>query len=161
MNQHYWLMSLLLCYELTTNNFLNQPQPTLLPFLCSRRSGGFWMPVVVVLEAAAPVWLRCPAGGAGADDGGAFTDCSRVGLFLIESSWGLVRPANKQTAIRSCSKVAAVMEGKKKKIHIKSVKWKTYCPLKSCLWRTPQCKHFPCICNRFVCSVKHFWSICE
>lgn len=131
--------TLLLCYELTTNNFLTShnlhsenhqqhcwtvlvkklitPCCLLLPFLCSRRSGGFWMPVVVVLEAAAaPVWLRCPtgAGGAVAADGGACTACSRVGLFLIESSWGLVRPANKQTAIKSCSKVAALMEGKNK-----------------------------------------------
>lgn len=65
-----------------------------LPFLCSRRSGGFWLLVVVVLlvglGAAAPVWLLCPTivGGAGAAEAGACTACSRVGPFVKESSWG-------------------------------------------------------------------------
>lgn len=61
-------------------------------------SGGLWLPVVGVglaaAAAAAAAGTLCPTGtgGAGAAMGAVCTACSRVGLFLRGSSWGLVRP---------------------------------------------------------------------
>lgn len=70
-----------------------------LPFLCSRRSGGFWLSMFVLVSLAlvAPVWLLCPtgAGGAGAVDDDACTGLSRVELVKI-SSLGLVGPVIKE-----------------------------------------------------------------
>lgn len=85
-----------------------------LPLLCSRRSGGLWLPAegAVGLVAAGTDWPLCPTGGSGAAvaDGGAFTVCSREGRFVIESSWGLMRPAGKkwqreiQTTLDCCKR---------------------------------------------------------
>ena len=55
------------------------------PFLCSRRSGGLWLPEAAVpaedLGAPGPTVLLCPIGADGAADGGGCTACSSVGLL--------------------------------------------------------------------------------
>ena len=55
------------------------------PFLCSRRSGGLWLPEAAVLPedlgAPGPTLLLCPIEAAGAAEAGACTACSRGGLL--------------------------------------------------------------------------------